>query len=150
MFCTLRPPQKTSIFGVFLDPKSRLQRRGQQIGSKTPLERPLGSPGACPGSKKGAKRVPRGVPRGAQNEPKIVFLRVLGRMCEKRVPKSSPKGSPGTPRGSKLSQNGPKIVPRMGQKRNHTFGAAVERSLEYTRAASRLERRWHTLIAPPR
>ena len=132
MFCTLQPPQKTSIFHAFLAPKWTPQRRGYQICSKSSLQDPLGSPGARPGSKKGAKRVPRGVPRGAQNEPKIVFLGVLGRRCEKRVPKSSPKGSPGTPRGSKLSQNGPKIVPRMGQKRNHKFGAAVERSLEYT------------------
>ena len=93
-------------------------------GFQDPSWDPLGSPRARPGSKHGPKRLPRGVPRGAQNDPKIVFLSVLGRRGEKREPRSSPKGSRGTPRGSKLTQNGSKIDPEMEPKLNQQSRAA--------------------------
>ena len=71
-----------------------------------------------------AQEGPKRSPKRSQNDPKIVFLRVLGHRGEKREPRSSPKGSPGTPRGSKLVQNGPKIGGKMEPKINHRFRAA--------------------------
>ena len=67
-----------------------------------------------------SSRVDGNIPQGKT----IVFLRVLGHRGEKREPRSSPKGSPGTPRGTKLTQNDPKIGTKMEAKSTHRFRAA--------------------------
>ena len=120
--------QNLADFSCFFGSQSDVATERLPNGFQDSSLGPLGSPRAAPGSKHGPKRLPRGAPRGAQNDPKIVFLRVLGRRGEKRDPRSSPKGSPGTPRGPKLTENGPNIGTKKEPKSTHRFRAALSAS----------------------
>ena len=108
LFTTLqphRPHQKITILGHFAGPKMTSKPRGDRMGPKCRQRAPQKPPERV----QSPKLIPTGCQMGSQGppkmSPKMAFWESWGTGARPR----GSRGSPGTPRGSKWSQNGTEI-----------------------------------------
>ena len=116
LFTTLqphRPHHKITIFGHFAGPKMTSKPRGDRMGPKCRQRAPQKPPERV----QSPKLIPTGCQMGSQGPPKMSpKMAFWGSWSTGARPRGS-RGSPGTPRGSKWSQNGTEIHQKWSKNR---------------------------------